>query len=111
MTDRMRVFDRRLVRRRRERVARGFAGAGFLVEEVADRLLDRLGDVRRAFPRVLLLGAPRGLLESALVGRVGAELLVAADGAPGMLAPGTVVTGLPSLTTVLTAGPAWACVL
>jgi SAM-dependent methyltransferase len=87
--DRMRVFDRRLVRRRRERFARDFAGAGFLVEEVADRLLDRLGDVRRAFPRLLLLGAPRGLLESALADRVGAELLVAVDGAPGMLASGT----------------------
>ncbi|HEX6014042.1 MAG TPA: methyltransferase domain-containing protein [Geminicoccaceae bacterium] len=85
----MRVFDRRLVRRRRERFARDFASAGFLVEEVADRLLDRLSDVRRAFPRVLLLGAPRGLLEPALAERVGAELLVAADSAPGMLAPGT----------------------
>jgi NADH dehydrogenase [ubiquinone] 1 alpha subcomplex assembly factor 5 len=105
MTDRMRVFDRRLVRQRRERFARDFAGAGFLVAEVADRLLDRLGDVRRAFPRVLLLGAPRGLLESALAGRVGTELLVVADSAPGMLARGAGVLRVAADEEALPFGP------
>jgi NADH dehydrogenase [ubiquinone] 1 alpha subcomplex assembly factor 5 len=88
MTDRMRIFDRRLVRQRRARFARGFATAGFLVEEVADRLLDRLADIRRSFPRTLVLGAHRGLLEAGLQGRFGIDLLVATDTVPGMLEGG-----------------------
>jgi SAM-dependent methyltransferase len=88
MTDRMHVFDRSLVRRRRARFARGFATAGFLVEEVADRLLDRLADIRRTFPRTLVLGGQQGVLEDALAGRFGIELLVACDSVPGMLRGG-----------------------
>ena len=86
MNDRMLVFDRGLVRRRRARFAGCFAMAGFLVDEVVERLLDRLGDIRRDFRRVLVLGAPRGLVETALAGRFGIEVVVAADPAPAMLA-------------------------
>ena len=86
MSDRMLVFDRALVRRRRQRFARNFAASGFLVEEVVDRLLDRLGDIRREFRRVLVLGAPLGLVETALAGRLGTECLVAVDAAGAMLA-------------------------
>jgi NADH dehydrogenase [ubiquinone] 1 alpha subcomplex assembly factor 5 len=86
MNERMLVFDRGLVRRRRARFAGCFAMAGFLVDEVVERLLDRLGDIRRDFRRVLVLGAPRGLVETALAGRFGIEVVVAADTAPAMLA-------------------------
>ena len=86
MSEPMRVFDRALVRRRRARFARQFAAAGFLVEEVVERLLDRLGDIRLEFRRVLVLGAPKGLVETALAGRFGIERLVAADTEPAMLA-------------------------
>jgi NADH dehydrogenase [ubiquinone] 1 alpha subcomplex assembly factor 5 len=79
MTERMRVFDRRLVRLRRARLAADFAARGFLVREVVERLLDRLRDIRREFRRVLVLGAPMGLVERALRDRPGLELLVAAD--------------------------------
>ncbi len=82
----MLVFDRALVRLRRARLARDFASAGFLVEEVIERLLDRLGDIRRDFKRVLVLGAPLGLVETALTGRFGVEQLVAADPQLAMLA-------------------------
>ena len=89
MNERMQVFDRRLVARRRARLAQAFPQAGFLVEEVVARLLDRLGDIQREFRRVLVLGAPLGLVEEALAGRWGGELLVACDGAAAMLtAPG-----------------------
>ena len=88
MTERMRVFDRRLVRLRRERFARELARAGFLVEEVGDRLRERLEDIRRPLRRVLLLGAPRGLLEGALAGRTGTELVVAVDETAAMLTNG-----------------------
>lgn len=83
---RMRVFDRGLVRRRRERLARGFAEHGFLVREVADRLADRLADVRRAFPRALVLGGEGRLAAATFAGRFGVELLVVADGSAAMLA-------------------------
>ena len=89
----MHVFDRRLVHLRRERFAAGFADAGFLVREVVDRLVERLGDIRRDFRRVLVLGASQGLLEGALAARPGVELLVVADATAGMM-PGS---GLPVL--------------
>lgn len=81
----MRVFDRRLVRRRRERFAATFEAHGFLVREVAERLVERLEDVRRDFPRTLLLGGHGGLAGRMLEGRFGIELLVTADSVPGML--------------------------
>jgi NADH dehydrogenase [ubiquinone] 1 alpha subcomplex assembly factor 5 len=85
----MQVFDRRLVRLRRDRLARGFgAGAGFLVEEVVGRLLDRLADIRRDFARALVLGAPAGLVEAALAARPGVEQVVAADDSAAMLGGG-----------------------
>ena len=82
----MRVFDRRLVRLRRQRLAADMADAGFLIREVADRLLDRLDDIRRPFGRALVLGAPAGLLETALARRPGTRLLAAVDDTEAMLA-------------------------
>lgn len=82
----MQVFDRRLVRLRRERFARDFDAMGFLVREVVERLIDRLEDIRREFRRVLALGAPLGVVERALAGRFRIERLVAVDSAPAILA-------------------------
>jgi NADH dehydrogenase [ubiquinone] 1 alpha subcomplex assembly factor 5 len=86
MTEPMLVFDRPLVRLRRQRLAAGMEDACFLVREVAERLLERLDDIRRLFRRVLVLGASAGLVETALAGRAGVELLVAADDTSAMLA-------------------------
>ena len=55
-TDTMMVFDRGLVRRRRERAAAAFADHRFLFDEVAERLAERLEMVRRTFPCALDLG-------------------------------------------------------
>jgi SAM-dependent methyltransferase len=88
MADAMQIFDRRLVRLRRDRLASDFHSSGFLVREVVERLLERLGDIRREFRRVLVLGAPAGLVEAALRGRPGLELVVAADETATILAPG-----------------------
>ena len=85
MSERMLVFDRRLVRLRRAGFATRFADSGFLVDEVVDRLIDRLADIRRIFARVLVLGAPHRLVETALAGRFGIQELVATDSAPAML--------------------------
>ncbi|MBI1206945.1 MAG: methyltransferase domain-containing protein [Azospirillum sp.] len=80
----MTVFDRRLVRRRRDRAAGRFAAFSFLVEEVAERLADRLSAVRRAFPRVLDLGCHDGTLGRVLAGRQGIERVVSCDLSPAM---------------------------
>ena len=80
MTDQqISVFDRAAVRRHRDRAAPGFAGYEFLAAEVADRLADRLDDVRRAFPLALDLGARDGTLARALQGRGGIQTLVESD--------------------------------
>lgn len=57
MTDSMLIFDRAAKRAQRRRAAAGFVNHDFLHREVAARMLDRLGDIRRQFPAALVLGA------------------------------------------------------
>jgi SAM-dependent methyltransferase len=80
-----RVFDRRRVRRNRARAASTLDGADFLIREVAERLADRLDDIRRRFPLALDLGCHRGEFGRALAGR-GVDRLIQADLAPEMAA-------------------------
>src|SRR3546814_2778315 len=65
------VFDRRLVRAHRDRAAVRFAEHDFLIREVAERLGERLDDVRRTFPTVADLGAHDGPLARVLGGKPG----------------------------------------
>ena len=81
-----RVFDRRRVRLNRARAVAGLDGADFLIREVADRLADRLDDIRRRFPLALDLGCHRGEFGRGLNGRGGIEHLVQADLSPEMAA-------------------------
>jgi SAM-dependent methyltransferase len=78
------VFDRRLLRRRRERAAAGLVGVDFLIREVALRLAERVADVRRPFPLALELGCHTGQLARALGGQGPVGTLVQADLAPAM---------------------------
>lgn len=82
----MRPFDRATVRRHRERAAAGLAGHDFLLREVGQRLAERLGDIRRDFPRALDLGCHDGGLRGLLGGKAGAALVVQADLSPAMTA-------------------------
>jgi len=66
MLDPMLVFDRAVVRQRRERAARGWDGAAFLKREIATRLVDRLDDIKRTFPVALDLGCHAGEVGAAL---------------------------------------------
>ncbi len=84
MTDVMNVFDRRAVRRQRDRAAPGLAAHDFLFREVAERLVERLDDVRRDFPLALDLGCHGGHLAAALQGRRGIEQLIQCDLSPAM---------------------------
>ena len=62
------IFDRRAVRLHRDRAARTVQDVGAILEEAADRLLDRLDDVNRQFVRALDIGG-RGVLASRLRAR------------------------------------------
>ena len=78
------VFDRSALRRQRARRAAGLAAHDFLFREVAERLADRLDDVKRRFPVALDLGCHTGQLGRALGGHGGIDCLVQADLAPEM---------------------------
>lgn len=92
----MRIFDRSLLRKRRDRAADGFATHDFLVREVAERLADRLDDVTRRFPVALDLGCHTGEMAETLKGRGGIETLVQCDLSPRMAARAA-LNGRPTL--------------
>lgn len=79
-----RLFDRDLLRRRRDRAAGGDASHNFLFRAVAERLVDRLDDVRRHFPLALDLGCRTGIVAAALGARGGIETLIQSDLSPAM---------------------------
>jgi SAM-dependent methyltransferase len=93
VTDAAAPFDRRSVRDHRDRAARRAAAAladgrdpEFLHHEVAERLAERLDEVKRPFADVLDLGCRHGALARALAARPGAERVVQADLSAGMAA-------------------------
>jgi len=96
MADSMTIFDRRLVRKRRDRAAAGFAAHDFLVREAAERLADRLDDILQRFPLALDLGCHTGELAEAVKGRGGIETLVQCDLSPAMAASAA-ANGRPTL--------------
>ncbi|MGE0723895.1 MAG: methyltransferase domain-containing protein [Alphaproteobacteria bacterium] len=74
-----RPFDPAAVVRHRARAVPTLAAHGFLLDEVAARLADRLDDLRRTFPLGLDLGARGGALARALDRRPSVAALVHAD--------------------------------
>lgn len=78
-------FDRFAWRRQRDRAARQ-GSVDFLHREAADRLVERLDDIKRPFPVALDLGAREGRLLAALAARPGTERVIAAEPAPAFLA-------------------------
>jgi NADH dehydrogenase [ubiquinone] 1 alpha subcomplex assembly factor 5 len=83
--DILRPFDRASVRRHRDRAAPGLARHDFLLREIGERLGERIGDIRRDFPRVLDLGAHDGTMADYL-GPAGRDLVVQCDLSPAMTA-------------------------
>jgi NADH dehydrogenase [ubiquinone] 1 alpha subcomplex assembly factor 5 len=61
LTDQAEIFDRRAVRRHRDRAAATVGAVGPVLEDVADRLLDRLADTTRRFTAALDIGG-RGVI-------------------------------------------------
>ncbi|UUX51692.1 methyltransferase domain-containing protein [Nisaea acidiphila] len=79
MMDQMLVFDRRQVRRNRDRAAADFPAHDFLKREVTERVVDRMRDIQRRFPRLLDLGSHDGSLRQSLDPELGAEWVVSLD--------------------------------
>ncbi|HEX6959587.1 MAG TPA: methyltransferase domain-containing protein [Ferrovibrio sp.] len=83
MTETMLVFDRLAKRRQRERAARIGGDHDFLRAAVAERLLDRLDDIRRSFPLALVQGCSADWLWPRLNGRGQIETLISCDSIAG----------------------------
>jgi len=90
------VFDRAVLRHRRDRAALRAGDHDFLFREIADRLVERLEDVARTFEFALDLGSRDGVLADTLrtSGRVGRIMLC--DRSPVYAAQGA-GRGYPSL--------------
>ena len=67
-TPRPDIFDRATRARQRDRMLPGFADHDFLHSAMLDELLDRLADVQRNLPDILLIGCPDGRAKAALEG-------------------------------------------
>lgn len=78
------IFDRQLLRARRDRAAKGFEDHDFLIRAVAERLTDRLLDLRRTFETVLDLGCHTGQLAAVWPESLEMPRLVQADLSPSM---------------------------
>ncbi len=89
------VFDRELLRRRRDRRAADFSDFTFLKEEVSRQLAERLDDIQRIFPIAVDLGCHTGSLGHLLNRRDDIETLVSSDLSASMVqaAPGHRVVG------------------
>ncbi len=79
-------FDRRALRRRRDRAAAGFTNHRFLFDAVARDLVERLGAVRRRFATALDLGCRDGFMARALGAGDRVDVFVNADLSPAMAA-------------------------
>ncbi|HYM30927.1 MAG TPA: methyltransferase domain-containing protein [Candidatus Cybelea sp.] len=79
MPDTMDVFDRRMVRRHRERAVPAFDSHNFLLREISARFGERILDITREFPLVLDLGCHDGTLGRALNGHPRIGRLVQCD--------------------------------
>jgi ubiquinone/menaquinone biosynthesis C-methylase UbiE len=79
-------FDRSLWRARRDRAAATLPDADFLLRETEDRIVERLGDIKREFRTAAIIGTGDGLLAATLRGQFGIEHLLQVDSSPKMAA-------------------------
>lgn len=75
----MQVFDRTLLRQRRDRAALTAADYDFLLRETAQNLADRLSLVKKKLPLILDLGGAHGVLAELLRDRAGTETVITTD--------------------------------
>lgn len=78
-SSRIKIFDRDLKRRQRDRAAWLMRPNDSFVDTVADNLLDRLEDCKRTFPTALCMGGSLDAIKRLLRGRGGIEKLIMMD--------------------------------
>lgn len=81
-----RVFDRKLLLHRRDRIAPTSRDYDFLLDRVADDLAERLALIRRSFPLAVNLGAHHGLVSERIAGIAGIEQIINTDSSQHALA-------------------------
>lgn len=79
------VFDRQLLRRRRDRASGRIHQFDFLLSEVADQIMDRLSVIQKSFPLMLDLGSAHGVLTEKIRQREGTRNVVAMDLSASMI--------------------------
>lgn len=79
------IFDRRALTLHRNRVAAQARAHDFLLVRAAEDIAERLGIVKRTFPRVLVAGAHHGVLGRMAATLPGVSEVVSLDMAPAML--------------------------
>lgn len=80
------IFDRKLIVRRRDRIAAAAADHEFLLSRVADDIAERLTFIQRNFPLVVNLGAYHGLLARRIRGIAGIERIINVERSERLLA-------------------------
>ncbi|MBY0354797.1 MAG: methyltransferase domain-containing protein [Rickettsiales bacterium] len=85
MQDDHSIFERDLWRKRRQRASAVFANVAYLKDEAAQRIIERLDDIKRDFPLVLDMGSHQGALAQLLSGRAGIQHIVQMDHCLSML--------------------------
>ncbi|XP_020106451.1 putative methyltransferase At1g22800 isoform X2 [Ananas comosus] len=78
-SSRLKIFDRDLKRKQRDRAAWLMRGKDDFVDSVAENLLDRLEDCRKTFPTALCLGGSLASVRRLLRGRGRIEKLIMMD--------------------------------
>ena len=99
MSEIINIFNRRSVRRHRDRAAASYADFSFLFQEVAARLGDRLQDITRTFPITLDLGCHGGDMAAHIPDRSAVETLINSDLSPKMAELAHAKNGAASLTS------------
>jgi NADH dehydrogenase [ubiquinone] 1 alpha subcomplex assembly factor 5 len=83
--DPVRIFDRELLARRRDRAAATVGQHDFLLARVADDLAERLAIVTRTFPLAANIGAHHGLVSQRIRGLAGIENIIDVDSTANLL--------------------------
>jgi NADH dehydrogenase [ubiquinone] 1 alpha subcomplex assembly factor 5 len=96
MIDIAKPFDRKLVRKHRDRAARMTNFDDFLEVEVSDRVADRLLDIKRKFSSVLVLGCKTGALTRQIQAHLPEAEITQCDLSAHMANFAAVKTGLPA---------------
>ncbi len=79
------VFDRPVLARHRNRVAAAAGAHAFLLDRVAEDFADRLGMVRRTFPRAVNIGAHHGVVGRVLQSSPSIETIVETETSSALL--------------------------